>query len=203
MLLGSDWSEDSAFLWEEKLKREKEFLHLPSAFPRRIWWCKGLRANTSGDEWNLHGVWRGTPACPAVYLGVCESRTGGDPALSLPACVLRLPPPRAPQLTFLPAGRAGLRQSAGPLLEDLCGLGSAAVPPSVAGLFLEGPAQIPDCCPPCHRRVSDPEEPWCPGAGPLLLAALRGGLWMLSALWHSLLHMAPLHAQVSSRHLHC
>lgn len=120
-------------------------------------------------------------AHPTGAVGARESRAGGDPALSLPACVLRLPGAR-PVLCALPrAGRAGQRLSEGTIVEDRRRLRSAALSPAMVGVFLEGVVQIRDRRPSRHRYVSDPAAAHVTRAGSVLLEALCGGLRMFSA----------------------
>ncbi len=121
-------------------------------------------------------------ASPSGAMGVCESRAEGDPALSLPAGVLRLPDARPLLRTFLRAGRAGQRLSAGAAVEDRRRLGSATDSRAMVGLFLEGAVQVPDRRAPRHRADPDSEEPHVTGAGPVLLAALCGGLRVFPAV---------------------
>lgn len=134
-------------------------------------------------------------------MGVRERGARGAPAVSLPARVLRFPDARPPLRALPRAGRAGRRLSAGPAVEDLRGLGSAALRAAVVGLFLEGAVQIPEHGAPRHRALPGAEEPRAAGAGSDLLAALRGGRRVFSALRHALLLVAPRHAQVSGVHL--
>lgn len=167
-------------------------------FFRQNWWCRGSWwRGESRDECTLHRAWNGMRTSSSGAMGVCEGRAARDPALSVPACVLRVLDARHPLRTFLRAGRAGRRLSAGPAVEDSRRLGSAAVPPAMVWVFQEGAVEIPDLRPPRHCAVSDSEESQVTGAGSVLLAALCGGLRMLSAFWHALLHMALHHAQSS------
>lgn len=130
----------------------------------------------------LHRARRHKRACPPGPVGLRESRAGGDPALPVPARALRLPDARHPLRTFLGAGRAGERLSQSPFVEDRCRLGAPAGSPAVVRLFLEGAVQVPDHRHPRHRAVSGRAEPRVNAAGAELLAALRGGAGVFSAL---------------------
>lgn len=120
----------------------------------------------------------------------------GSPPVPVPACVLRLPDARPP-LPPLPApGHVRRRFSAGPAVEDLCGLGPPADTPAVVFLLREGPACLPDRRAALHRAAPGAEEPRVAGARSILLAAGRGGVRLSAALRRLLLRLAFLHAQV-------
>lgn len=137
---------------------------------------------------------------PAGAVGVCESGAAGDPVVSIPACLLR-PPDTPPAVCSLPAaGPAGRGVRACPRLEDRLGLGSSSGSPPLVPLPVEAAGPVPEHRAAGHCAPAEPEEQLRSArACSDLLAALRGGVRLLPALWHALLLVALLHAQVSAR----
>lgn len=126
------------------------------------------------------GGWTHARARPAGHVGVRESAAGGDPAGPSPGRVQRLSDARAALRTFPRARRAGQRERPRAVVEDSRGFGPAAVSPPVARVFLSGPVPVHNGGASRRDAAAAAEEPPGPGAGPLLLAALRGGRGVFS-----------------------
>lgn len=121
-------------------------------------------------------------ACLAGSVGARENRTGADPALSVPACVLCLPDARPLLCTLLCSGRSGHGLHAGPFLEDLLRLGADPACKQMDGLLLVGVVEIPDRGAAGHCAAPEPEKRRVTVTGTLMLAAFRGGLCVFPAL---------------------
>lgn len=127
-------------------------------------------------------------------VGLHESK--GSSPVPVPACVLRLPDARLPLPPLPGPGHVRRLFSAGPAVEDLCGVCPPADSTGVVFLLREGPACLPDLRNAHDRAAPGAEEPRVAGARSILLAAARGGVRLPAALRRLLLRLAFLHAQV-------